>query len=525
MKTLIVLLLLALVTGVQLQASKKDVLFFAIDDLRTELGAYGHDNVHSPNLDGLAAKSMVFERAYCQVALCSPSRASLLTGRRPDTNHVWIISPNEYWRNYTNATTIPQYFKENGYVSVGMGKIFHPGAPSGHDDIKYSWSLPYFHGGNKVNSPNAWNSFDNISDNDLADGQIADNAVETLKQIKQNRTKGDNTPFFMAVGFHKPHLPFFAPSKYYDMYPQADQIKLPSNPDAPKNMPPIAWSYSPGIRRFADTRKYNLPECKTDAQKSMGDYCKLSDDDTRLLRRAYYSAMTFTDAQVGRVLQELETQGLANNAIIVLWADHGWKLGEHNMWTKMTNMEDDAHIPFMLRVPGVTDSGMHTKALVELIDIFPTLTELAGLDVPPMCPENNKDLLACVEGSSVAPLLKDPDQQWKKAAFSQYSRPDGVGLTEIVGKPAFSAKNGEDVMGYAVRVDQYRFVEWYKFDRDTATPDFNDVWGTELYNHTHPIVFFNDENINMANNTDMQETVMQLRKILQQGWRAALPPS
>ena len=159
---------------------------------------------------------MVFERAYCQVAVSSPSRASLLTGRRPDTNHVWKIADDENWRNYTNATTIPQYFKENGYVSVGMRNIFHPEAPSGNGDIKYSWSLPYFHGKNKVESPNSWHRFENIADNDMADGQVADNAVETLKQIKQNRTKGGNTPFFVAVGFHMPHLPFFAPS---DMYP------------------------------------------------------------------------------------------------------------------------------------------------------------------------------------------------------------------------------------------------------------------------------------------------------------------
>lgn len=341
MVSLVALLLLVPITGVQLQQNKKDILFFAIDDLRPELGTYGHDNIKSPNIDALAGKSIVFERAYCQLAICSPSRASLLTGRRPDTNHVWEIAGDEYWRSYTNATTIPQYFKENGYVSVGMGKIFHPGAPSGNDDRKYSWSLPYFHGKNKVKSPNAWSSFENISDNDLRDGQIADNAVETLKQIKRNRTKGDSKPFFVAVGFHKPHLPFFAPSKYYDMYPPADQIKLPLNPDAPKGMPPIAWSTSPGIRRYADTQKYKKPECDTDAEKSMGDFCKLGDDDTRILRRAYYAALTYTDAQLGRVLQELEAQGLSKNTIIVLWADHGWKLGEHNMWTKMTRKNNE----------------------------------------------------------------------------------------------------------------------------------------------------------------------------------------
>ena len=200
----------------------------------------------------------------------------------------------------------------------------------------------------------------------------------------------------------------------------------------------------------------------------------MSDSDARLLRRGYYSALSYTDAQIGRVLQELETQGLAEKTIIILWANHGWKLGEHNMWTKHTNFEDDTHVPLILHVPGATDNGMRSKALVELIDIFPTLTELAGLDTPPVCPEGNKELLAaCVEGRSLVPLLKQSDQQWKKAVFSQYPRPYD-GLTVIPGKPPFvTNNNGEDIMGYAMRVEEYRFMDWYKFDRSTGTPDFN----------------------------------------------------
>ena len=402
--------------------TKKDVLFIAVDDLRTQVGAYGDKSVKTPHMDALASKSLVFERAYCQVAICSPSRASLLTGRRPDTNHVWEISGDEYWRTVTNATTIPQYFKENGYTSIGMGKIFHPGKPSGNDDVKYSWSLPYFHGSDSVHSPNSWHCFDNISYNDLTDGRTADKAVETLKEIKQNRTKGDSTPFFLAVGFHKPHLPFFAPGEFCDMYPTPAEVPLAKNPDAPTNMPPIAWTTYQGMKRYNDTKKYKLPECENDAVISMsGNSCRISDSDAHLLRRSYYAALSFTDSLVGKVMVELERQALSDNTIVVFWADHGWKLGEHNMWTKMTNLEDDMHVPFMLRVPGVTDSGMRTSALVELIDIFPSLTELAGLPAPPVCPEENKDLLTCVEGTSVAPLLKDPKQEWKKATFSQYS--------------------------------------------------------------------------------------------------------
>ena len=519
----ILLASIVLLTTIQMQTAMKDVLFIAVDDLRPELGCYGEDSAKTPNIDGLAATSMVFERAYCQIAICSPSRASLLTGRRPDTNHVWKIDDNQYWRMFTNATTIPQYFKENGYRSIGMGKIFHPGPPSGHDDVKYSWSLPYFHGKNSVEANHSsWHSFENISDSDLRDGQIADNAVSTLKEIKQNRTKGDKTPFFLATGFHKPHLPFYAPSKYYDMYPPAAEIPLPKNPDPPKNMPPLAWTTSGELRGYRDMNKYNN-KCGESVTALAGNECRVSDTDTRLLRRAYHAAQSYTDAQIGRVLTELENQGLAENAIVVLWADHGWKLGEHDMWAKHTNFEDDTHVPFLLKVPGVTDSGMRTDALVELIDIFPSLTELAGLPVPPVCPEDNKDLLACVEGSSVVSLLKDPKQPWKKASFSQYPRPY-CGVSTIPNKPFKAGNEGEGVMGYAIRVDTYRFVEWYGFDHVNAKPNWSDIWGTELYNHTMPTKFFNDENENLAMLANMTEKVQELRKIVQAGWRAANPP-
>ena len=520
----------SLITATRQEQSLKNVLFIAVDDLRTELGTYGHTQVVTPNFDSLASKSLVFERAYCQVAVCSPSRASLLTGRRPDTNHVWLISPDEYWRDYTNATTIPQYFKENGYISVGMGKIFHPGAPSGNDDEAYSWSLPYYHsplqkqyGGNKTSS---WWSFDGFEDNQLPDGQIADNAIQTLQQLKQNRSKGDNKPFFLAVGFHKPHLPFYAPSKYFDKYPPVDQIELAKNPDVPKDFPPIGRSTALADR-YDDIHKLftNVTKCHTDADASLtSQECHMPDSKARELRRAYYSCISYTDAQIGRVLAELESQGFADDTVVVLWADHGWQLGEHNHWCKFTNFEDATHVPFMIRVPGVTDEGMRTSALVELIDIFPSITELAGLQIPPVCPQNNKKLLTCVEGTSVAPLLKNPKRPWKRAAFSQYPRPN-VGLPVIPNEPSFPNNNhGEAVMGYTIRVDIYRFTEWYSFDRDTATPHFDKIWGTELYNHTEPVVFFNDENVNLANKPEMKGLIEELRHMLQAGWRAALPP-
>ena len=219
----------------------------------------------------------------------------------------------------------------------------------------------------------------------------------------------------------------------------------------------------------------------------------------------------------------MKAQGFDDNTIIVLWGDHGWQLGEHNEWEKYTNFEDAVHVPFILRVPGMTDNGMRSNALVELIDIFPSLTELAGLKVPTVCPEGNNSLLTCVEGTSVFPLLKNPSTQWKKAAFSQYARPLS-GLPQIPNKPSFpSGEHDESVMGYTMRVDQYRFTEWYSFNRTSATPYFDKIWGTELYDHTNPTIFFNDENENLANKLEMKNLVKQLRKQLHDGWRSATP--
>ena len=511
------------------QVTKTNVLFIAIDDLRTDLGAYGQQFVKTPNIDQLASKSLLFERAYSQVAVCSPSRTSLLTGRRPDTNRVWGNDNTEYWRNSTNATTIPQYFKENGYTSVGLGKIFHFGFPNGFDDNKYSWSLPYYHSPlwliYAANYTSSWWSFKDYLDNQLPDGQIAENAVDRIRSLRQSRNNGDVRPFFLAVGFHKPHLPFHAPSKYYDLYPPASEIALAENPGIPDGMPAIAYGTS-RMDEFHDLRTLlnnTLDECKKNVQEYMtSSKCKIPDSKARELRRAYYACISYVDAQVGKLIDELEAQQFFNDTIIVLWGDHGWHLGEHNQWAKFTNFEDATHVPFMIRVPGVTDEGMRTKALVELIDMFPSLTELAGVPKPLVCPEGNHDILACVEGTSFLPLFKDPSQSWKKGAFSQFPRPS-KGFSRIPNHSSFPSEHGENVMGYTVRVDDYRFTEWYRFNRTTGVANFSEIWGTELYNHTQPTVFFNDENVNLANKTEMKSTVEELRKILQSGWRAATP--
>ena len=304
-------------------------------------------------------------------------------------------------------------------------------------------------------------------------------------------------------------------------------MELPENPDVPKDFPPVARALIEPFIDFIDLKPFfpNVTKCFTDVQASFyGKDCCIPDDYTRVLRRAYYACVSYSDTLVGKVVGELEAQGFADDTIIILWADHGYQLGEHNHWEKQTNFETATHVPFMIKIPGVTNNGMRTKAIVELIDIFPSITELAGLDVPPMCPEQDNKLLACVEGISVTPLLKNPNQQWKKAAFTQYPRPQR-GMIQIPNEPPYVLdEHNETVMGYTVRVDQYRFTEWYHFNRTTATPNWTDIWGTELYDHTEPTVFFNDENTNMVNNPEKQDLVKELRKVLQAGWRAALPP-
>ena len=326
----------------------------------------------------------------------------------------------------------------------------------------------------------------------------------------------------MAVGFLKPHLPFYCPSKYYDLYPEANETKLPNNPERPDDMPEIAWTTWGEVRDYYS--EVSMPACRTMPSAAFNRAsCQLSANATRELRRGYSACVSYVDAQVGKLMATLESQGFANDTVTVLWGDHGFHLGELGMWSKNTNFESATRVPFILRVPGVTDSGMKTTALVELIDLFPSMTDLAGIDVPPMCTENSPKSIACVEGSSVAPLLKNPDMKWKKGAFSQYPRPSS-GLRQITNRPAFATdESNENVMGYSVRVENYRFTEWYRFNRTTSTPNFTDIWGTELYDHTSPTVFFDDENMNLANRADMADTVSELRSLLQAGWKAALP--
>lgn len=468
-------------------AAPPNVLFIAVDDLRPELGCYGQP-VQSPNIDQLAREGTLFERAYVQCALCMPSRVSVLTGRRPDTTGVVDFSVR--FRDVLgDVVTLPQHFRNNGYHSAAFGKLFHRDDAvswserlwksnrseyhtdfgkqvldwinEDHRRLTYVWDLG--DGITKTKRPGglAWEAPD-VSDSALKDGHIADAAISKMKDLK-------NEPFFLAVGFHKPHLPFIAPKKYFDLYDR-DEIPLATNPFPPRDAPNFATYNWNDLRHY-----YGIP-----------DVGPVSEDQARDLKHAYYACVSYTDAQVGRLLQALDTNGLCDNTIVVLWGDHGWQLGEHGMWDKHSNFETSTHAPLIIRVPGQQPG--RTKALVEFVDIYPTLCELCDL------PQDDG-----LEGHSFAPLLEDSHRDWKAAAFSQYRRViPGYG---DVGRG----------MGYSMRTDRYRFTEWL-------------VPGTgfrayELYDHrVDP-----DENINLAVSAEHEQVVDELKKQLKAGWKAAVP--
>ncbi len=468
-----------------------NVLFIAVDDLRPELGCYGAP-VKSPHIDKLASEGMVFDRAYVQVAICMPSRVSMLTGRRPDTTGVVDFSVR-FRSVLPDVVTLPQHFKAHGYHAAGLGKIFHRDDPAswstplfqsrrGEDDyhtdfgrqvmqwtredhrrLTYVWDLG--DGITKTKRPGGlpWESPE-VPDNAVRDGQIADEAITRLQQHKDQ-------PFFLAVGFHKPHLPFIAPKRYFDLYDR-DEIDPAPNPFPPKDSPKYATYNWNDLRHY-----YGIP-----------DIGPVSFEQARDLKHAYYACVSFMDAQVGRLLSELERLHLSERTIVVLWGDHGWQLGEHGMWDKHSNYETSTRIPLIVRAPGRQPG--RTRALVESVDLYPALAELTGLPLDDG-----------LEGHSFAPLLKSPGQPWKAAAFSQYRR-----VIPGYGKIARG-------MGYSMRTDRYRFTEW-----QVPGTDFREY---ELYDHaTDP-----QENMNLANRDSHAEVVQNLRDQLQRGWQAALPPA
>ena len=422
--------------------------------MRPNLGAYNQANkelfkqppMHTPNLDALAGKSLLFLNAFVQQALCSPSRTSLLTGRRPDTTRITEIGP--YWRDMGgNFTTIPQFFKEHGYKTLGGGKIF-PSRPVDHDgghDDPMSWTDPFHHAHNAYHDDKSviWKSFPSevLDVEPLGDTNEANYIIEKLREIAPD-AKNKNVPFFLAFGTHKPHMPFYFPEEFLDYYPE-EKVHMPYNPHCPIDMPDIAWNRPPIL-------KYD--DCSPEAMgiPDLGDMnVTWPNWKIKEIRRAYYAAVSYADHELGRVLDELRNLELEDDTIIVFWGDHGWQLGEHAEWAKMTVFNIANRVPFMIKVPGITDSGIQTSKLVELIDIFPTLVEAAGYGPLDICPENSHEIELCSEGSSLLPLFDEPDRDdWKDAVFWQYPR------------GSFTEDDLPTKMGYTIRMQGYRYTEW-----------------------------------------------------------------
>ena len=407
-----------------------NVLFIASDDLTSTLGCYGHPAVKSPNIDALAARGVRFDNAYCQFPFCGPSRASLMTGLRPDTTGVVTNRKVDFrdWR--PDTITLPQLFKNNGWRSMRVGKMFHMGVPGGvgtmtHQDPP-SWDISISPPGDEHESvgpggdPNPdlrhglkmqW--IQTATAEGQADDAAADTAIDLLRE-----SVGD--PFFLGLGFVRPHTPFVAPSRFFDMYP-LDEIELIHNPpddldDIPapaKNLRPFLWH-------------------------QMG----MSEENQRISLRGYYASVSFMDEQVGRVLDELDRLEIADRTVVVFFGDHGWHLGEHTHWQKMSLMEESVRAPLIISAPRARGAGRSTKALAEFVDFYPTLAELAGLTPP-----------SNLEGVSLVPVLDDPTVSVKDAAFSQVQWEDRI-------------------FGRTVRTDRYRYIHWE-----------GDGGGEELYDH------------------------------------------
>ena len=477
-------------------AEPLNVLMIAIDDLRPELGCYGAEHIISPNIDRLAADGRLFNRAYCQQAVCNPSRASLMTGLRPES--VGVTGNHVHFREKNPAVqTIPQYFMKAGYHAQSVGKIYHGFLPPNSSKTVWdelgdpeSWSVPttrfgprYYYTEESIAQgrrayidmyqpegevgPEDWTSklvfgpmteAPDVPDDVLHDGKVARTAIEILRE----RSAQPDTPFFLAVGFIKPHTPFVAPKKYWDLYDPAE-IAIVENAESRHGAPRYAGHRSGEIRRYTD-------------QPNSGPFTK---ENSRNLRHGYYACVSYVDAQIGRVLAELDRLGLRESTVVLLFADHGYHLGEYSLWGKTTNYELDTRGPLIVRAPALQVPGKSTDALVEFIDIFPSLAELAGLPIPDMLP-----------GRSFAPLLQDPELPWKRHAISQYLRGGNANL-------------GGRTMGYSLRTDSWRYVEW--IDRASGEVD-----SRELYDHRGDP----SESTNVAGEPEHAELVAGLSKQL-----------
>ncbi|MBT28893.1 MAG: iduronate sulfatase [Thalassobius sp.] len=498
----------------QIESKKPNILFISIDDLRPALGAYEDSIAITPNLDQFASEGMTFRQVFCQSAVCAPSRASLMTGLRPDSTRVWHLG-DKFREINPETVTMPQHFAKFGYHTVNIGKIFHNYMP---DSV--SWDEPDLRPGqfvkpdwigrdgetfyiseavNKsqeirrdsllklrpVRYADGWNTGPAWEAADVHDSLYYDGAQTELTKRTLTRLAKMDEPFYMGLGFFRPHLPFAVPKKYWDLY-NRDKIPLAANPNIPEGAPLHTMNSMYELRHYDGFGHIGHPT---------SDY-RMSEDTVRILRHGYYASVSYVDALFGELVNHLKRLGIYENTIIIVWGDHGWKLGDHNSWGKMTNYNIDLKVPMMIRYPDQPNRGAQTFAITELVDMFPSLCELAGIEVP-----------AYMQGASFVPLLENPDLNWKKAAFSQFHR-----------RPNVSA-DGKRYMGYSINTEEFHYIEWYRWDHKTGTR--GEYTTAELYDRENDPY----ETVNIAENEAYKEVVEDLSKQLANGWKKALPES
>ena len=450
--------------------AQPNVLFIAVDDLRPELNCYGASQIKSPNIDRLASRSTVFNRAYCQQAVCAPSRNSLMTGLRPDAMGIYDLYT--FFRNKVpEVVTLPQHFKNHGYYTERVGKIYHTG--HGNQDDQRSWSQPAakmwrpapISSGDTIGLERDFPTIDekklpyyrsNAPEKNMTDAVATDYAIKRIGELK------DST-FFFAVGYVKPHLPFVAPTKYWDLYDPV-QIDIPQR-TVPEGMPDLA------LHQFGELRKYHhIPSAGT-----------LDDGTSRNLIHGYYAAVSMIDAQIGKLLDALEQHQLLDNTIVVMWGDHGWKLGDYGSWCKHTNFELDTRAPLIIMDPK-NPKGQKSNSLAEFVDIYPTICEMAGLPLPEH-----------LEGQSLVPIINDPEAEIKQVAISQYPRGKNLGYDRK-----------KEIMGYSMRYKHFRFTRWQHYE------DSEKVVAYELYDHGKDALAVK----NLAQDPAYADTVAELSAIL-----------
>lgn len=515
-----------------------NILFIAVDDLRPELGCYGSDIAITPNIDRLAQSGLRFNRAYCQQAICSPSRASLMTGARPETTNV--IENYTYFRDlHPDIITLPQHFRNNGYETTYTGKIYHgkfidkekswsrdpanidipkpryPGAyalPENQEIYKKNQAgirAKYGEGATSHYALGRGPAYEkaDVPDHAYIDGYHTLQAIATMKEMLSD----DSKPFFLGLGFRLPHLDWNAPAKYWDLYDR-EKIPMTTQPNSPED------GAAMGLHASFELRvRHGIPKKGP-----------IDGELARTLKHAYLASVSYVDAQIGKMLDALDESGARENTIIMLWSDHGWHLGDMGIWGKATNYEIATRVPMIISTPNMPAEhrGKKTDALVELVDMYPTLSELAGLELPDH-----------LEGFSFAPLLENPDRPWKKAVFSQYPNPAlrewaatpltasmretyfGPLIEEVEGKIMAQQEEKWDrelfeykLVGYTMRTDRYRLVVW----KDRSKTD-SQVLFTEVYDHQEDPS--ETKNIAKAQPERVEQLMVQFNKV----WKGNLP--